>query len=504
MGSILKRLNKTSKSHGLIGERNYKESDLKCNNAYVAPTRNSTGMIKCLRLGLQSDHVHCKKELFKERSKKEVSQIIKKNCEWQLRRPKKSLGFFRSKTSSPNNYQLCDEKQGLNVVPHVNNDLIDSICSNPCYSKPKLFSRKAVSFTDECRDFEIHKIEVTKAKSDVILGREKNRSFKTNQHNSVFRMTENDLKKHRNNAKNNIIQHFRSDFPNKVEEKQSIVCANDNQIINSKRCENQSNTHSEVEMNINNNRNHTFNETLSQASETFLSKQQKLGRKAIVHLWKNAKISQPHNILERKQHNGPKNLFQFTRNFSDKRKSMSEEDYLHIQSHNDSLDMIVPSNWKPNFFNPCLELKIVSRMKVIALHRAENSKWKQSHDILIKVLECEKRVLGDDHPEVAETFYHIGVALKHLGDSEAAFFNFKQGLKILLPGRHNVTNMVLASILYHIALSHGDKNEFEPALYYLNISKQVETRILGNPTEDTTRLLSKFQCLCDEDTGILC
>jgi len=140
-------------------------------------------------------------------------------------------------------------------------------------------------------------------------------------------------------------------------------------------------------------------------------------------------------------------------------------------------------------YPPKVETRILSKMTGIALNHANKGSFMVSYRILNQVLEVKKSSLGLDHNEVAYTLYHIGNVLQMSGVFEDALSVYLEGFKILFPKRSNEKNINLASILYQMGFIEFKNQNFDVSAYYLGLSKQVETHILGTPNVETLKLI---------------
>ena len=123
-------------------------------------------------------------------------------------------------------------------------------------------------------------------------------------------------------------------------------------------------------------------------------------------------------------------------------------------------------------------------MKNIAFTKATQGFWQESYAILHKVCDCEKVSMGD-HPEVANTLYHMGVALHNLGKYEIALGYLDNGLRILYPRRYFDKNLDLAAIYYQIGSIKAKIGNYKSAFANLDLCRQVEEHILGHVTRRT-------------------
>merc|ERR1711933_543936 len=87
------------------------------------------------------------------------------------------------------------------------------------------------------------------------------------------------------------------------------------------------------------------------------------------------------------------------------------------------------------------------------------------------------------------------------GDSDNALSVYLEGFKILFPKRTNEKNMDLASILYQMGFIEFKNQNFDVSTYYLGLSKQVQTHILGIPNFETLKLIDEVDAAreqCDK------
>jgi len=146
-------------------------------------------------------------------------------------------------------------------------------------------------------------------------------------------------------------------------------------------------------------------------------------------------------------------------------------------------NLIVP-DFMPGFYPPNVEYRIFSKMEETAVYKAENGQFIKSFGIYDKMLEFLKALLGNDHPKVANTNYHIGLLFKKMSMLDKALSYFEEGAKILYPEPKNWNND-LSSIFYQIALIYEKKNDEEAAIYHFDVAQQIEQRIFGKPKEET-------------------
>ena len=109
-------------------------------------------------------------------------------------------------------------------------------------------------------------------------------------------------------------------------------------------------------------------------------------------------------------------------------------------------------------------------------------------------MECQLASLGSDAPQVANSFYLIGVNLNKVGRCDAALIALERGARILFPKRHMNQNMDLAATFYEIGTIYGSKKkDYKSALSFLDLAKQVETHILGHALDATALVIVDYQ-----------
>ena len=152
-----------------------------------------------------------------------------------------------------------------------------------------------------------------------------------------------------------------------------------------------------------------------------------------------------------------------------------------------------PNKLVSGVYPPHIEALIVRKMKDVSSAKAKQGLWKESYSILKNILRCEKASLGDDHPQVANTLYHIGVAFNYLGDVDGALSSLQEGIHILFPKRYTDKNVDLAALFYQCGVVKGQNGNYSAALYHLHLAKQVEIHIFGNATEKTRKTIADYE-----------
>lgn len=163
----------------------------------------------------------------------------------------------------------------------------------------------------------------------------------------------------------------------------------------------------------------------------------------------------------------------------------------------DLIELIDPNSngqIEPGMYPQNIEASILSKMKTIAIDKSIKGMWLESHHIFKSILNCQEVSLGAKHPQVANTLYYIGIALNNLGKPDAALVEFEKGIEILYPTRYKNRNLDLALLYFEIGMIFGDKkSNFDEAIYYLDLSKQVEKYVLGESSEKTCHMIKVFE-----------
>lgn len=147
----------------------------------------------------------------------------------------------------------------------------------------------------------------------------------------------------------------------------------------------------------------------------------------------------------------------------------------------------------PGMYPPHIEATILSKMKNIAMAKSAQGMWVESYRIFKTILDCQEVTLGYNHYQVANTLYYIGNALNKLNDPDAALLEFSRGVQILYPHRFQYKNIYLASLFYEMAVIYGTREDYDQALHYLDLSKQVEEYVLGIPLEKTCHMITVYE-----------
>jgi len=152
-----------------------------------------------------------------------------------------------------------------------------------------------------------------------------------------------------------------------------------------------------------------------------------------------------------------------------------------------------PNKLVPGAYPPVIEATLTREMKAIAISKTKQGLYRDSYFILKHIKYCERVSLGRDHPQVANTLYHIGVALNFMGNPDQALNALEEGIQILFPKRFSIRNMDLAALYYQYAMIVGRQGDCISALYHLDLAGQVEKHLLGHCSEKTTAMIAKYK-----------
>ena len=144
-----------------------------------------------------------------------------------------------------------------------------------------------------------------------------------------------------------------------------------------------------------------------------------------------------------------------------------------------------PNKLVPGAYPPYVEATLIRELKEIAISRRRQGQYKDSYLILKNIINCERATLGHDHPQVANTLYHIGVAQNFMNNTDYALQALQEGIQILYPKRFNIDNMDLAALFYQHGIIQGNNGDYESALYHLDLAGQAEKYLIGHYSEKT-------------------
>jgi len=139
--------------------------------------------------------------------------------------------------------------------------------------------------------------------------------------------------------------------------------------------------------------------------------------------------------------------------------------------------------------------KEAKMMKDIALMKASESRWKESHDLLQNVLQLQVKMKHLSPPsynpfDIANTYYHLGIALNWMGKFNDALVALNESLT--MHRRYGEDNMFVASVLFSIGLIKGNKGLYEDAIDNLKLSQIFYPYAQGHDDPMTYRLLKDF------------
>ena len=188
-----------------------------------------------------------------------------------------------------------------------------------------------------------------------------------------------------------------------------------------------------------------------------------------------------------------------TLNFFEKKILCQNDEAFHMQeaikSAEDILKKVIedPNKLVPGTYPPVIEAAVIRELKEIAISKTKQGLYRDSYVMLESIINCERATLSRDHPQVANTLYHIGVTLNFMGDSDRALRALGHGIQILYPSRFNTDNMDLAALFYQYSVIEGKRGDYQSALYHLNLAGQVEKHLIGHCTEKVTKKTADYK-----------
>ena len=161
-------------------------------------------------------------------------------------------------------------------------------------------------------------------------------------------------------------------------------------------------------------------------------------------------------------------------------------DGIHLLMQNICIDELVPGKISPD-----LESRILRKLKNNAIEKAKNGKWDDSYQVLRKVIKFQQVSSSTYIVDLANSRYHLGVALKWLNRNKEAMTQFKEVVRLLYETKDNVD---VAAAYFHMSLISGETGNYTQAIFYLELSQKVEVEIFGHVLNETSLLLWEFEC----------
>lgn len=109
--------------------------------------------------------------------------------------------------------------------------------------------------------------------------------------------------------------------------------------------------------------------------------------------------------------------------------------------------------------------KSILMLERIALVYQATGQYKKAAIAYLGVLRGRKRVLGDAHPTVADTYFHLGVSLRESNQHDKAFKCIKQALNIYVGEGKDIHDVqMIAEVMHELAIIHKAKNNMGDAI----------------------------------------
>jgi tetratricopeptide (TPR) repeat protein len=100
------------------------------------------------------------------------------------------------------------------------------------------------------------------------------------------------------------------------------------------------------------------------------------------------------------------------------------------------------------------ERSILTLERIALIYQA-TGQFKKAAIAYLGVLRGRKRALGDSHPTVADTYFHLGVSLRESGQQEKAFKCMKQALNIYVGEGKDMHDVeMIAEVMHELAIIH--------------------------------------------------
>jgi tetratricopeptide (TPR) repeat protein len=125
--------------------------------------------------------------------------------------------------------------------------------------------------------------------------------------------------------------------------------------------------------------------------------------------------------------------------------------------------------------------KAVLALERIALIYQATGQFKKAAIAYLGVLRGRKRALGEAHPSVADTYFHLGVSLRESGQQEKAFKCMKQALNIYVGEGKDMHDVeMIAEVMHELAIIHKANGNIGDAIKTFKQEVAVR-RKLGQP-----------------------
>jgi tetratricopeptide (TPR) repeat protein len=125
--------------------------------------------------------------------------------------------------------------------------------------------------------------------------------------------------------------------------------------------------------------------------------------------------------------------------------------------------------------------RAILTLERIALIYQATGQYKKAAISYLGVLRGRKRALGDSHPTVADTYFHLGVSLRESGQREKAFKCMKQALNIYVGEGKDMHDVeMIAEVMHELAIIHKANDNMHDAIKTFKQEVAVR-RKLGQP-----------------------
>jgi len=109
--------------------------------------------------------------------------------------------------------------------------------------------------------------------------------------------------------------------------------------------------------------------------------------------------------------------------------------------------------------------KSILMLERIALVYQATAQYKKAAIAYLGVLRGRKRVLGDAHPTVADTYFHLGVSLRESNQRDKAFKCIKQALNIYVGEGKDIHDLqMIAEVMHELAVIYKANNNMNDAI----------------------------------------
>ena len=126
------------------------------------------------------------------------------------------------------------------------------------------------------------------------------------------------------------------------------------------------------------------------------------------------------------------------------------------------------------------EMSILMLERIALIYQA-TGQYKKAAIAYLGVLRGRKRALGDSHPTVADSYYHLGVSLRESNQEDKAFKCMKQALNIYVGEGKDIHDVeMIAEVMHELAIIHKSNHNNGDAIKTFRQEIAVR-RKLGQP-----------------------